>query len=99
MLIPIILLVGIYILNIIDYLQTVYAIRSVDIGVEANPIVRFLLLNNYAWIVKFIAIPIILIIMGIILKFDRKQIWAPCFLFILYCAVVISNFIQIKKNK
>lgn len=95
MIIEIILLVLIYILNIIDYFQTIYAIQLFGIGVELNPIGRFMLENECAWIVKFIGVPILLTAIGFIIKYDKKQSWAVYFLLTMFLFLVIHNFYQI----
>ena len=91
----IILLTIIYALNIIDYIETVYAISFFGAGVEANPIGRFFFENNCAWIMKFIGVPIILTGIGFIIKVDKKQIWAVYLMLIVYLAVVIHNFSEL----
>ena len=91
MLIPIILII-IYALNIIDYFQTAYTISLFGIGVEANPIGRFLFENNCAWVMKIIITPILLFAMGVIVKLDKKQAWAVWLLLITYICLVVSNF-------
>ena len=88
----IILLLAIYALNIVDYFQTVCAIQTVGIGVEANPIGRFCFKHNCAWAVKFIGMPIVLVLLWFFIKIDIRQVWAACFLFIFYCVVVLNNF-------
>ena len=95
MTIEIILLILIYILNIIDYFQTVYAIQLFGIGVEINPIGRFMLSNNCAWVFKFIGVALILAAIGFIIKYDKRQKWAVYFLFIFYLLLIIHNFIML----
>lgn len=95
MTIEIILLILIYILNIIDYFQTVYAIQLFGIGVEINPIGRFMLSNNCAWAFKFIGVALILTAIGFIIKYDKKQSWAVYFLLIVFLFLVIHNFYQL----
>lgn len=92
-----ILLSIIYILNIIDYLQTIYAINLLGTGVEANPIGRLLFENNAAWVPKFIMAPVILITIGLIVKIDRRQIWAVYLLLIVYTILVLHNFMQLSQ--
>lgn len=89
----ILLMAALYILNSIDYCQTMYAIRHVGLGVEANPIVRFLLENNYGDLVKLVGFPILLACLGVIIHFDKKQKWALYVMLVLFCFVVINNFI------
>lgn len=92
MIIPIILLILTYILNIVDYQQTVYAIQLFGLQVELNPIGRFMLGNGTAWIFKLIIVPIMLAIIGLFVKIDRKQIWAVYFVFIAFFVLVVYNF-------
>jgi hypothetical protein len=93
----IVLLSIVYILNIIDYFQTIYAVGLCGIGVEANPIGRFFLENNSAWIMKFIFVPIILTAIGIIVRIDKKQIWAVYLILVMYFALVMHNFIMLSR--
>ena len=95
MITTIILLIIVYALNIIDYIETLYVINRFGIGVEVNPIGRFLFENNLAWVVKIIVMPIVLATIGFFVKLDKKQIWAIYVLLIFYTAVVISNSCQL----
>lgn len=88
----IISLIAIYILNVIDYFQTIYAVQLFGLGIEINPIVRFLFENNCEWI-KLILIPILLVIQGIIVRKNKKQSWAVYLLLIGFSFVVTNNFI------
>ena len=88
----IVLLIAIYILNIIDYWQTKYAIWHFGLRVEANPIVRFLFKHNCAEIVKFIIPLVLLIWLGFIIKADKKCIWIAYFLIVFYFLLVLHNF-------
>lgn len=87
----------IYILNLIDYAQTIYAVNHIGIEVELNPIGVFLLENNIAWIMKIIITPIILTLMILIIKKDKAQIWVFYVLLIFYALVVINNFIMLSQ--
>ena len=88
----IILLITTYIFNLIDYWQTMYAISHFGLGVEANPIARFLFEHNCAEAVKLIVPLIILIILGFIVKIERKMIWAVYFLTAWYLLAILHNF-------
>lgn len=88
----IISLIAIYALNIVDYFQTIYAVRLCGIGVEINPIGRFLLENNCGWVVKLIMVPIVLTIMGATIRKERAWSWTAYFLLVFYSGVVLSNF-------
>jgi hypothetical protein len=93
----IILLALIYSLNIVDYAQTIYAIQLFGLSIEVNPIGRFMLGNDSAWIFKLIIMPIMLTILGLIVKVDKKQMWAVCFLLIYFLCLVIHNFFELVK--
>lgn len=88
-------LIATYILNIIDYFQTMYAVRLCGIGVEINPIARYLIVNGYGWVAKFIAMPILLIGAGIIVHIDRKMAWVVYAALVWYIAIVAHNFFMI----
>ena len=94
----VVLLIAIYILNIIDYLQTAYAIQILGIGVELNPIGRFCFEHNCALPVKLIGILIILIMVGFItIMIEPKYICVSFMLFVFYVAVVWHNFVQLEQ--
>lgn len=88
-------LVLIYIINLIDYWQTMYAVRMCGIGAELNPIARFLLETNYGWVAKFIIMPILLTIVGILVRTDRKMAWVVYAALVWYIAIVAHNFFMI----
>ena len=91
----VILLIAIYILNIIDYLQTVYAVQILGIGVELNPIGRFCLEHNIALPVKVIGMLVILSIIGIItIKIEPRYICVSYAIFVSYIVVIWHNFAQ-----
>ena len=93
----IILLTTIYILNLIDYQQTLYAVQQFGFSIELNPVGRWLLENDCAWIAKLIVVPIALIVLGIFVKPDKKLIIFPYLLLIFYIFIVINNFIVLSQ--
>lgn len=93
----IILLVATFLLNIVDYVQTMYAIQQLGIGVEFNPLGRFLLENDLAWAAKFVLVPIVLTIMGIVIHKDKKAAWSAYFLFVFYICLVLHNFMMLAR--
>jgi hypothetical protein len=93
MTITIISLVAIFLLNLIDCAQTVYAINLFGIGIEANPIARFLFEHNCALEVKLVMIPIALVVMGFIIKSDKRFAWTPYCLLAWYIYIVVHNFV------
>ena len=72
-----------------------YVVRLCGIGAELNPIGRFLLENNYGWVVKFIIMPIPLMIVGILVRTDRKMAWVVYAALVWYIAIVAHNFFMI----
>lgn len=93
-----ILLIAIYILNIIDYLQTAYGIQMLGVGIELNPIGRFCFEHNCALPVKLVGILIVLIVVGFItIKIEPICVCASFILFVFYVAVVWHNFVQLEQ--
>lgn len=97
MVIVVTLLIVIYILNLIDYCQTAYAIQHFGLGVEINPIMRFIFRHNCEIVFKVILPAILLIALGFIVKVDRKQIWKVYFLAALYFLLITHNFVMLAK--
>lgn len=87
----IIMLIEICLLNIIDCVQTVYAIQIFGIGVEANPIARWMFENDCAIILKLTVIPVVLVIIGIVVYIDRRFRWVVYGVFAFYLYVVLNN--------
>ena len=91
----VVLLILIYLFNIVDYCQTVYAISNFGLGVELNPIARFFFEHDRAWSFKLVVTMLFLIAIGIIVKIDRKQIWAVYFLTAFYFLLIVHNFFML----
>ena len=89
----IVLLILTYIFNLIDYVQTTCAISHFGLSVELNPIVRFLFQHHCAEIVKLIAPIILLVIIGFMVKAEKKNIWAVYVLAAIYFLVILHNFV------
>ena len=85
------------ILNFVDYWQTVYAIQLYGLGVELNPIARFLLSGDYGWIAKLIVVPTMLTVMGITIRAERRMSWAAYVSLIYYICIVINNFVVLSR--
>ena len=92
----IIVLTAIYILNIIDYVQTMYAVGIFGIEFELNPVGRFLIENDLVFAAKMILVPALLIIMGYLLMKLKCVTWLVYIPFVAYLVVVIRNFIIIE---
>jgi hypothetical protein len=88
----IILLIITYLLNLIDCAQTLHVVQLFGIGVEANPIARFMFEHNCALMPKLVVVPIALTLMGIIIRIDKRFIWAAYCLLIFYVYIVVHNF-------
>lgn len=88
-----IVLIIIYLLNLIDCFQTMYAIQLFGIGVEANPIARFMFEHNCALVLKLVLVLIALVVMGVVIRADKRFIWAPYCLLVFYTYIVVRNFI------
>lgn len=93
----IILLLLAYIFNLIDCWQTLCAVEAFGLRVEANPIARWLFEHDCAVEVKIILPAMLFTLIGIIVKFEKRHIWAAWFITILYFIVVINNFITLSK--
>jgi hypothetical protein len=61
-----------YILNIIDYLFTLYWVRKYGIEIESNPFGRWLFDNNIAWVVKIFAVGGLLALLGYLIHRQPK---------------------------
>ena len=92
----IVILVILYILNIIDYLETMYLVHYFGIAAEANPIMRVLIEYDCAWFVKLIIIPIILIYIGIIIQETKCSIWPIAIVTFFFFLVIIHNLCMIE---
>lgn len=93
----VVLLIIIYLLNLVDYWQTTLAISLCGIGVELNPIARFLIENDYGWVVKIIVFAALLVVMGFLVHKIPSQIYMIYVLAIVFCIVVIHNFIMLTR--
>jgi hypothetical protein len=96
MIITIVLLIAIYILNIIDYLQSAYGIQELGLGIEANPVARFCFEHDILLPVKLI-VPLILVLLTgfITIKIEPRFICVALCPLVLYVLVVWHNFIQL----
>lgn len=98
----IISLIMIYLLSIVDYFQTIYAVNIFGIGIELNPIARFLISHNCGFIAKLIVVPILLTVIFWIARYFKRLSWTVelkilsfgvYFLLTIGFLVVIHNFI------
>ena len=80
-----------YILNVIDYLETLYLIQHFGIAVEGNPIMRFIFENQYGWVAKLIVPLVLLSAYGIIMKKDKTLLRPIGIATAFYLFLVIHN--------
>ena len=86
-----IVLIITYILNVIDYIETIYLIQHFGIAVEGNPIMRFIFENSYGWVAKLIVPAVLLIGYGIIAYKDRRLLRPIYAATSVYVFLVIHN--------
>lgn len=91
----IMILIFYYVLNIVDYLQTIFMISHFGLACELNPIARILFEHNCAWAVKLVLPLILAIEIGCLIKKDPAVIWAVYIVTLLYLLVVLHNFCMI----
>ena len=80
-----------YILNVIDYLETLYLIQHFGTEVEGNPIMRYLFESNCAWIAKLIVPAVLLIGCGILAHKDRAFLKPITVATAVYAFIVVHN--------
>ena len=80
-----------YILNVIDYFETLYLIQRFGVEVEGNHIMRYLFENNCAWVAKLIIPAILLLVCGVIIKKDKTYIRPIYVATSFYLFLVIHN--------
>ena len=92
----IILLVITYLLNLVDYAQTVLCVQTFGPGVELNPLIRFCFEHDCALAVKLIIPLILVLLIGFItIKIEPRYICVAICVLILYTLVVWHNFFQL----
>lgn len=64
-----------YLLNLFDLAMTSLWVKHYGISVEANPIGRWLLDTNLAWVFKIFAVGGLLAVLGYLLKRYPKHAW------------------------
>lgn len=84
-------LILLFIFNVIDYIQTVYAVEVIKIGRELNPVMIYLLKTNTAWILKLVVVPILLPLTYWAIKQLPAAIWVVRALLLYYLLVILNN--------
>ena len=84
-------LILLFIFNVVDYIQTVYAVEVIKIGRELNPVMIYLLKTNTAWILKLVVVPILLALTYWAIKQLPAAIWVVRALLLYYLLVILNN--------
>lgn len=82
-----------YILNIIDYLFTSHWVDLYGISVEGNPLGRWMLENNVAWVFKILIVGGIFALLGYFIKQKPKAKWLAYIPVVVYGAIVIYHIV------
>lgn len=86
-----------YILNIIDYLFTAHWVNKFGIDIETNPLGRWMLENNVAWVFKIFVVGGLYILLLCLVKQHPKVVLVAYILLAVYAVIVIYHiFIAIK---
>lgn len=84
-------LILLFIFNVVDYIQTVYAVEVIKIGRELNPVMNYLLKTNIAWILKLVVVPILLALTYWAIKQLPAAIWVVRAVLLWYLLVILNN--------
>lgn len=84
-------LILLFIFNVVDYIQTVYAVEVIKIGRELNPVMIYLLKTNTAWILKLVVVPVLLPLTYWAIKQLPAAIWVVRALLLYYLLVILNN--------
>lgn len=82
-----------YLLNILDYLFTLYWVRKFGIECEANPIGRWMFSHNIAWLVKIVLNGVLLGIVGYYLRRHPEDGYLAWICLIAYAIIVAYHII------
>jgi hypothetical protein len=72
-----------------------YAVEALGEQVEGNPLGFYLINSGYAFIVKIMVFPLLMVIMAILTWMDDIAIYFDILLFVCFLAVVIHNFMML----
>ena len=85
-------LILLFIFSTIDYVQTIYAVRSDPWIVEMNPIMQVLLENNCVWILKLVIVPVMIVLAYWALKKLNIGSWFIWIFTTFYALIVLHGF-------
>lgn len=86
-----------YILNIFDYLFTLVMVKKYGIEIEANPIGRWVLENNVAWVFKIVIMGGLFALLGYLLHRFPKYAWVGYIPLVVYGLIVIYHIVILIK--
>ena len=84
-----------YFLNLFDLFMTHLYVNKYGISVEGNPIGRWLISNNIAWIVKILGVGGLLLVLRICIRIKPKYTWVVYIPFVAYALLAIYHLILI----
>ncbi|MBE5869271.1 MAG: hypothetical protein E7293_10035 [Lachnospiraceae bacterium] len=80
-----------YILNIVDYIFTLYWVKLYGIEMEGNPFGRWMLEHHLAWVFKILVVGVLFVLLGYMIKRYRKGMKAAYLILTVYSAVVVYH--------
>ena len=83
----------IFLLNIVDHVQTAYAIQLFGFDVESNPLARHMYERGYMPLMKIVLCAIMLHILHAALKVNKHIIWLFYLVTVFFIGLVVNNFI------
>lgn len=84
-----------YFLNLFDLFMTHLYVNKYGISVEGNPIGRWLISNNIAWIVKILGVGGLLLVLRICIRKKPKYVWTAYVLLIFYALLAVYHLVLI----
>ena len=87
-----------YLLNLYDLVMTTLWVNLYGLSIEGNPIGRWMLVHNVAWVVKIFVVGALLAAMGVCIRKRPQLAWAAYIPFTAYAAlaayhIVIANIV------
>lgn len=80
-----------YLLNILDYLFTLYWVRKFGIEIEGNPIGRWMFSHNIAWLFKIVLNGVLLGIVGWYVHLHPESSWIAWICLCVYGVIVLYH--------
>ena len=88
-------LLAVYVLNLFDVFVTAFWVELFGLGIEANPIARWMFATNCAYAFKVFGIGILLYFLNKYLPKYPKYIWTSWLLFGIYVALAIYHIVSL----